>query len=121
MARPRMSRRTPVAIRYGGGVVHEVPGRIYRGLALIAPSELTEYGRPVPIRQDISDPRWDVTHVESGLGLGSIWAPLREAWVEMRSIADIVDWERTSAEIEVDAECKRICAYLRDINREDHT
>jgi hypothetical protein len=89
-----------------------VPGRAYRGLAMVRPYDLRR--DPIePVPQRAARPCWGITHLESGLGIGSIWGRVRAAWAEFCRIAEAADWDRPMAEVLADQDCRRVHEDLR--------
>jgi len=111
-------RETPVTIVGRDKRRHVVPGRPYRGLAMVRPYDLRR--DPIePVPQRAARPCWGITHLESGLNLGAVWGRVRAAWAEFCRIAEAADWDRPMAEVLADPDCIRVHEDLRRVYRDE--
>jgi len=111
-------RETPITIVGRDGSRHAVPGRPYRGLAMVRPYDLRR--NPIArVPQRAARPCWGITHLESGLNVGCIWGRVRAAWAEFCRIAEAADWDRPMAEVLADPDCRRVNEDLRRAYRDE--
>ena len=113
-----LPRITTVSITDRRGFQYEVPGHASRGLALTQPHAIIDL-EAIPIQQGLDRPAWSVTHLPSGLLVGTIWGPIDAAWARLQEMEEVADWTRPAKDVYADPACQRINQELVQASQEE--